>query len=150
MDFDLSEDQRLLKDSVDRLVADQYQFEQRKKPEGKARSKHDAFHRNHSPVPLPRGAPARRQGLGCLADLLCSGRRVLDAVLDDDETLIDDPQTEISLIYYGHRAVWRIGVPHQNRAVERYQPAAAADVHNINNVEILSRPVACAGCASTG
>jgi pimeloyl-CoA dehydrogenase small subunit len=31
MDFDLSEDQRLLKNSVDRLVADQYQFEQRKK-----------------------------------------------------------------------------------------------------------------------
>ena len=31
MDFDLSEDQRLLKESVDRLVADQYQFEQRKK-----------------------------------------------------------------------------------------------------------------------
>jgi pimeloyl-CoA dehydrogenase small subunit len=30
MDFDLSEDQRLLKDSVDRLVADHYQFEQRK------------------------------------------------------------------------------------------------------------------------
>ncbi|MGD0107356.1 MAG: acyl-CoA dehydrogenase family protein [Rhodopila sp.] len=31
MDFDLSEDQRLLKDSVDRLIGDQYQFEQRKK-----------------------------------------------------------------------------------------------------------------------
>jgi pimeloyl-CoA dehydrogenase small subunit len=31
MDFDLSDDQRLLKDSVDRLVADQYSFEQRKK-----------------------------------------------------------------------------------------------------------------------
>jgi pimeloyl-CoA dehydrogenase small subunit len=31
MDFDLSEDQRLLKDSVDRLILDQYQFEQRKK-----------------------------------------------------------------------------------------------------------------------
>ncbi|HEX3574325.1 MAG TPA: acyl-CoA dehydrogenase family protein [Rhodopila sp.] len=31
MDFDLSEDQRLLKDSVDRLVADQYQFAQRTK-----------------------------------------------------------------------------------------------------------------------
>jgi pimeloyl-CoA dehydrogenase small subunit len=31
MDFDLSEDQRLLKDSVDRLIADQYGFEQRKK-----------------------------------------------------------------------------------------------------------------------
>ena len=31
MDFDLSDDQRLLKDSVDRFVADQYGFEQRKK-----------------------------------------------------------------------------------------------------------------------
>ncbi len=31
MDFDLSEDQRLLKDSVDRLILNQYQFEQRKK-----------------------------------------------------------------------------------------------------------------------
>ena len=31
MDFDLSEDQRLLKDSVDRLIADHYGFEQRKK-----------------------------------------------------------------------------------------------------------------------
>jgi pimeloyl-CoA dehydrogenase small subunit len=31
MDFDLSEDQRLLKDSVDRLISDQYQFENRKK-----------------------------------------------------------------------------------------------------------------------
>lgn len=31
MDFDLSDDQRLLKDSVDRLIADKYQFTQRKK-----------------------------------------------------------------------------------------------------------------------
>jgi pimeloyl-CoA dehydrogenase small subunit len=31
MDFDLTEDQRLLKDSVDRLIADRYQFEQRKR-----------------------------------------------------------------------------------------------------------------------
>jgi pimeloyl-CoA dehydrogenase small subunit len=31
MDFDLSDEQRLLKDSVDRLVADKYQFAQRKK-----------------------------------------------------------------------------------------------------------------------
>ncbi len=31
MDFDLSDDQRLLKESVDRLIADQYKFEQRKK-----------------------------------------------------------------------------------------------------------------------
>jgi pimeloyl-CoA dehydrogenase small subunit len=31
MDFDLNDDQRLLKDSVDRLIADRYPFEQRKK-----------------------------------------------------------------------------------------------------------------------
>ena len=31
MDFDLSEEQRLLKDSVERMIADQYDFEQRKK-----------------------------------------------------------------------------------------------------------------------
>ena len=30
MDFDLSDDQRMLKDSVDRLIADTYGFEQRK------------------------------------------------------------------------------------------------------------------------
>jgi pimeloyl-CoA dehydrogenase small subunit len=41
MDFDLSEEQRLLKDSVERLLADRYQFEQRKahggSPEGWSR-----------------------------------------------------------------------------------------------------------------
>ena len=31
MDFDLTDEQRLLRDSVDRLIADQYPFEQRKK-----------------------------------------------------------------------------------------------------------------------
>ena len=31
MDFDLTDEQRLLKDSVDRLIADRYGFEQRKK-----------------------------------------------------------------------------------------------------------------------
>jgi pimeloyl-CoA dehydrogenase small subunit len=31
MDFDLTDEQRLLKDSADRLIADQYQFEQRRK-----------------------------------------------------------------------------------------------------------------------
>ena len=31
MDFDLTDEQRLLKDSVDRLLADRYDFEQRKK-----------------------------------------------------------------------------------------------------------------------
>ena len=31
MDFDLTDEQRLLKDSVERLIADHYAFEQRKK-----------------------------------------------------------------------------------------------------------------------
>ena len=30
MDFDLSEEQRLLKESLDRLIGDRYAFEQRK------------------------------------------------------------------------------------------------------------------------
>jgi len=30
MDFDLSEEQRLLKESLDRLISDRYAFEQRK------------------------------------------------------------------------------------------------------------------------
>ena len=30
MDFDLSDEQRLLRDSVSRMIADQYKFEQRK------------------------------------------------------------------------------------------------------------------------
>ena len=42
MDFDLNDEQRLLKDSVDRLISDQYQFEQRKKytaePDGWSRA----------------------------------------------------------------------------------------------------------------
>ena len=31
MDFDLSEEQRMLKDSTERLIAERYGFEQRKK-----------------------------------------------------------------------------------------------------------------------
>ena len=41
MDFDLSEEQRLLKESLDRLIGDRYAFEQRKSyaqnPEGWSR-----------------------------------------------------------------------------------------------------------------
>jgi pimeloyl-CoA dehydrogenase small subunit len=36
MDFDLNDEQRLLKDSIDRLIADQYSFEQRKAYSGHA------------------------------------------------------------------------------------------------------------------
>jgi pimeloyl-CoA dehydrogenase small subunit len=47
MDFDFSDDQRLLKDSVSRLIADKYSFEQRKKiarePEGWSRAIWTAF-----------------------------------------------------------------------------------------------------------
>ena len=47
MDFDLSDEQRLLKDSVDRMVADTYDFETRKRvmaePEGWSRANWSAF-----------------------------------------------------------------------------------------------------------
>lgn len=47
MDFDLSEEQRLLKDSVDRLMADRYDFESRqryaKEPEGWSRNLWSAY-----------------------------------------------------------------------------------------------------------
>ena len=47
MDFDLTDDQRLLKDSVDRLIADRYGFEDRKRyarePEGWSRAMWRAF-----------------------------------------------------------------------------------------------------------
>jgi pimeloyl-CoA dehydrogenase small subunit len=47
MDFDLSDEQRLLKDSVDRMVADTYDFETRKgvmaRPEGWSRDNWSAF-----------------------------------------------------------------------------------------------------------
>jgi pimeloyl-CoA dehydrogenase small subunit len=47
MDFDLSEEQRLLKDSVDRLMADRYDFENRrryaKEPEGWSRDLWNAY-----------------------------------------------------------------------------------------------------------
>ncbi|MEE1656047.1 acyl-CoA dehydrogenase family protein [Microvirga sp. CF3062] len=47
MDFDLSEEQRLLKDSVDRLMADRYDFENRqlyaKEPEGWSRALWSAY-----------------------------------------------------------------------------------------------------------
>jgi pimeloyl-CoA dehydrogenase small subunit len=47
MDFDLTDEQRLLKDSVHRLIADQYQFEQRKKyfaqPDGWSREAWQQF-----------------------------------------------------------------------------------------------------------
>src|SRR5262249_54120936 len=47
MDFDLSDEQRLLKESVDRLLADRYPFERRKgygqSPEGWSRALWDEF-----------------------------------------------------------------------------------------------------------
>ena len=47
MDFDLSEEQRLLKDSVDRLIADRYDFESRKRygqePDGWSRELWSAY-----------------------------------------------------------------------------------------------------------
>ena len=59
---------------------------------------------------------------------------------DDDETLISDPQTEISLIYYGHRGgledrVFRIKTD-RSSATSLPEPRTS---HNISNVEILEQ-----------
>jgi benzoate/toluate 1,2-dioxygenase subunit beta len=59
---------------------------------------------------------------------------------DDDETLVDDPQSEISLIYYGHRGgledrVFRIKTD-RSSATSLPEPRTS---HNISNVEILEQ-----------
>ena len=59
---------------------------------------------------------------------------------DDDETLVEDPQTEISLIYYGHRGgledrVFRIKTD-RSSATSLPEPRTS---HNISNVEILEQ-----------
>jgi benzoate/toluate 1,2-dioxygenase beta subunit len=59
---------------------------------------------------------------------------------DDDDQLVTDPQTEISLIYYGHRGgledrVFRIKT---ERSSVTSLPEARTS-HNISNVEILEQ-----------
>lgn len=59
---------------------------------------------------------------------------------DDDEELVTDPASEISLIYYGHRGgledrVFRIKT---ERSSVTSLPEARTS-HNINNVEIVTR-----------
>ena len=59
---------------------------------------------------------------------------------DDDETLTEDPQTEISLIYYGHRGgledrVFRIKTD-RSSATSLPEPRTS---HNISNVEVLEQ-----------
>jgi benzoate/toluate 1,2-dioxygenase beta subunit len=59
---------------------------------------------------------------------------------DDDEMLVNDPQTEISLIYYGHRGgledrVFRIKTD-RSSATSLPEPRTS---HNINNVEIIEQ-----------
>jgi benzoate/toluate 1,2-dioxygenase beta subunit len=59
---------------------------------------------------------------------------------DDNETLTEDPQTEISLIYYAHRGgledrAFRIKTD-RSSATSLPEPRTS---HNINNVEILEQ-----------
>lgn len=59
---------------------------------------------------------------------------------DDDETLIEDPQTEISLIWYGHKGgledrVFRIRTD-RSSATSLPEPRTS---HNITNVEIVDQ-----------
>ena len=99
-----------------------------------------AFCRGCAAIPVRRSPRARRQGLGRLARFLCAGRRVLDAVLDDDDKLITDPQSEVSLIYYAHRGgledrVFRIRTE-RSSATSLPEPRTS---HNISNVEIVEQ-----------
>ena len=55
-------------------------------------------------VPLPRGPLSRRPRVREVAGVLRRRRRVLDAVVDATTTCsVEDPQTEISLIYYPNK-----------------------------------------------
>ena len=59
---------------------------------------------------------------------------------DDDETLVSDPRSEISLIYYGHRGgledrVFRIKTD-RSSATSLPEPRTS---HNISNVEIVDQ-----------
>ncbi len=59
---------------------------------------------------------------------------------DDDETLVSDPQTEVSLIYYAHRGgledrVFRIKTD-RSSATSLPEPRTS---HNISNVEVLEQ-----------
>jgi benzoate/toluate 1,2-dioxygenase beta subunit len=61
---------------------------------------------------------------------------------DDDDQLVSDPQTEISLIYYGHRGgledrVFRIKTE-RSSATSLPEPRTS---HNISNVEIVEQGV---------
>jgi benzoate/toluate 1,2-dioxygenase subunit beta len=59
---------------------------------------------------------------------------------DDDDKLVEDPQTEVSLIWYGHKGgledrVFRIKTE-RSSATSLPEPRTS---HNISNVEILSQ-----------
>jgi benzoate/toluate 1,2-dioxygenase beta subunit len=59
---------------------------------------------------------------------------------DDDDRLVEDPQTEVSLIWYGHKGgledrVFRIKTE-RSSATSLPEPRTS---HNISNVEILSQ-----------
>src|SRR4028118_928052 len=67
MDFDFSDEQRLLKDSVERLIADRYDFETRKRyaqePEGLSRALGAQYAELGPPRPRARGRGGRGPSL---------------------------------------------------------------------------------------
>ena len=74
----------------------------------------------------------------------------LDAFRDDDDTLTEDPQSEISLIWYGNRGgledrVFRIKTERSSATVPDTRTS-----HNISNIEIVEQGDGQCQCASTG
>ena len=75
--------------------------------------------------------------MGRMADLLCARRDLLDAAWDDDDQLTEDPQSQISLIYYPNRdgledRVFRIKTERSGASMP--EPRTS---HTVSNVERL-------------
>ena len=69
---------------------------------------------------------------------------------DDHDTLTEDPQSEISLIWYGNRGgledrVFRIKTERSSATIPDTRTS-----HNLSNIEIVEQGEGNAGCASTG
>ena len=70
---------------------------------------------------------------------------------DDDGTLVTDPQREVSLIWYGNRAVWRTGCS-ASRPSGPAPPACRSRAPRTTSAtsRSWSSRTASASCASTG
>ena len=91
-------------------------------------------------VPLPRGPLPRRPRVREVAGVLRRRRRLWMPSWADDDRLTEDPQRDISLIYYANKGgledrVFRIRTD-RSSATSLPEPRTS---HNISNVEVIER-----------